>query len=622
MKIEFEKVVVSNFMSFGRSEVILDEPGYTLVRGINNNTKDMAVSNGSGKSAIWEAITWALTGETIRGCKNVVNSLGDDGALVELTFKANGDEYIITRTKDHSKLKSSLMIKVNGADKSGKGIRDSEKLLEQYLPEVTSSLIGSVIILGQGMPARFTNNTPSGRKEVLEKLSNSDFMIEDIKERISKRIFSLNLEKQSVENKTLALNTELSILKKDRDSKQTSLDNSKSIKELEEQRIEIEQQLFSATNEEKEEAKLVEDCELDVTTARDVVTNLKLESAHTEMELSTIFDTKIKPIELESMRLRAEIDSTKKEIRKKESVVDVCPTCGQKLVGVSKPDTTVDKAHLKELETLISSTTLELNELTTEKDSKIKEHKATVSERIADAEKQLKMAEALLTTHTIKQRMLTKNISDLNNELTKVVSEINNSATIIKGLEDDIASIDSRVVDINEKLLYNDSEIARISSHLEVLNKMNTSIKREFRGRLLSNVITYLDNRAKMYCQDVLGHNNIAFKLDGNNVAVIINDKEYEQLSGGEKQKLDIIIQLSIRDMLCKYMGFSSNIFVLDEIFDNLDDVGSEKVLNLISTKLSDVTSVYIVTHHASIPIPVDRELVVVKNTAGLSGVE
>ena len=69
MKIEFEKVVISNFMSFGRSEVILDEPGYTLVRGINNNNKDMAVSNGSGKSAIWEAITWVLTGETIRGCK-------------------------------------------------------------------------------------------------------------------------------------------------------------------------------------------------------------------------------------------------------------------------------------------------------------------------------------------------------------------------------------------------------------------------------------------------------------------------------------------------------------------------------------------------------------------------
>ena len=43
------------------------------------------------------------------------------------------------------------------------------------------------MILGQGMPNKFTNNTPSGRKELLEKLSKSDFMIEDIKNKLSAR---------------------------------------------------------------------------------------------------------------------------------------------------------------------------------------------------------------------------------------------------------------------------------------------------------------------------------------------------------------------------------------------------------------------------------------------------
>ena len=75
----------------------------------------------------------------------------------------------------------------NGEDVSGKGIRDSEKLLSEYLPDLTSSFLGSVIILGQGLPQRFSNNTPSGRKDVLEKLSKSDFMIEDLKQKVSDR---------------------------------------------------------------------------------------------------------------------------------------------------------------------------------------------------------------------------------------------------------------------------------------------------------------------------------------------------------------------------------------------------------------------------------------------------
>ena len=63
------------------------------------------------------------------------------------------------------------------------------------------------------------------------------------------------------------------------------------------------------------------------------------------------------------------------------------------------------------------------------------------------------------------------------------------------------------------------------------------------------------------------------------------------------------------------------NILVVDEIFDNLDRVGCEKVINLISTKLSDISSVFIVSHHSDIDIPYDRELVVIKDMNGVSRV-
>ena len=156
-----------------------------------------------------EAICYALTGETIRGVKDVVNMFREGGTAVELTFTVDTDEYTIIRYKDHKKFKTDLKIFVNGQDKSGKGIRDSQKLLESYLPDLTSSLVGSVILLGQGLPQRFTNNTPAGRKEVLEKLSKSDFMIDDLKHRLTERKIYLNSELRKAEDNLLAIQSKV-----------------------------------------------------------------------------------------------------------------------------------------------------------------------------------------------------------------------------------------------------------------------------------------------------------------------------------------------------------------------------------------------------------------------------
>ena len=93
-------------------------------------------------------------------------------------------------------------------------------------------------------------------------------------------------------------------------------------------------------------------------------------------------------------------------------------------------------------------------------------------------------------------------------------------------------------------------------------------------------------------------------------------------MSGGEKQKVDLIVQFSIRDMLCKYLNFSCNIIVLDEIFDNLDSIGCDRVINLISTQLSDINSIYIVTHHEDLEIPSDIKWIITKSELGVSTVD
>ena len=176
MTLIFKKIRLKNFFSFEDETFYFDDFGFTLIRGQNKNGKDGALSNGSGKSTIFNGICFALTGETAQGISsNVENIFGDpNNCFVELTFSVDEDEYVITRYKTP---RPDLKIIINGEDKSGKGIRDSSKLLSGYLPDITEEMIGGIIILGQGLPQRFSNNNPAGRKEILEKLTKSDFMI-------------------------------------------------------------------------------------------------------------------------------------------------------------------------------------------------------------------------------------------------------------------------------------------------------------------------------------------------------------------------------------------------------------------------------------------------------------
>lgn len=97
MKITFKTIQLHNFMSFNDAYITLNSPGYTLVRGENLDVSDNSQSNGSGKSSIFDALIWCLTGETMRGSKEVKKQ-GTKECFVKLTFLVGSDEYEITRS--------------------------------------------------------------------------------------------------------------------------------------------------------------------------------------------------------------------------------------------------------------------------------------------------------------------------------------------------------------------------------------------------------------------------------------------------------------------------------------------------------------------------------------------
>lgn len=623
MKLNFKSIKIENFLSLGQIEVNLADNGYTFVTGVNENPSDNALSNGSGKSSLWEAISWCLCGETIRGnCKDIVNLNTDGGAFVELNLTVDMKEYRIIRTKDHKEYKTTLKIFIDGEDASGKGIRDSEKLLNEYLPDLTSSLIGSVVILGQGMPQRFSNNTPSGRKEVLEKLSKSDFMIQDLKNRISARKSKLSEDLRTVEDNILKLTTTLGICEQNKVKDETLLDSYKNVADygallaearkalaqLKDEKLQLNSSL-SLTNE------AIEKCYVE---SRNL-------SAKKDSELAVIEERYKEPLQ-ERVNLCNDLYTSyqiaETRLRELEKITDICPTCKQKLPDVHKPSTDEAKHQVEYLN----------QQYLLQKQSKDKLQEDYFAER-RTVEEVFKSKDLAITSelNVLKQQklQLEKSISTICIDIDSQIKGINSTQNNMDNLQRNIDECTRRLVETNSQIeslaqdiLYNNNVKSDIQTRLDIISKFNTVVTRDFRGHLLLNVIKFINEKAKEYSQDIFETDKIEFKLDGNLLSISYDGKQYETLSGGEKQKVDIIIQFAIRDMMCKFLGFSSNILVVDEIFDNLDRIGCEKVINLISTKLSDISSVYIVSHHSDIDIPYDREIVVVKDTNGVSRIK
>ena len=618
MNICFQKVILHNFLSFGDAEVDLNDSSYTLVSGINNCKLDLAKSNGSGKSSLWESIIWVLTGDTIRGTKDVVNRYGKDGTYVELTFKIDKNDYKIIRYKDYSNIGTNLKLYINNEDKSGKGIRDTEKLLEQYLPDINSSLLGSVIILGQGLPQRFTNNTPSGRKEVLEKLSKSDFMIEDIKSKLSNRKQFLNDELRKYQDLILEEESKKSVYEKrlvDLSKEKETLipEDFDSIITILTNKINENESLSNSLSDQMSNKNL----ELDLNKSKS-----KNKEREYEVAKSTLikdFNINLQPIIKQETELQIQIKSLIQEITKLESIKDICPTCGQKLPDVHKVDTTNLKNQLDEYNQKLEEIQKIKKDQQEKDDLKYNEVSNTYLKELEDLDIEYDSINREVVQLNNKRTDINADIYNDKLELDKIKIRKDNYENKIKTIDKDLDEATNQINLLKDNLLYNNIEKDNIEARLNIVNKMLTIATRDFRGFLLSEVIKFINQKAKEYCKEIFDTEEIEFRLDGNNIFIGYCGKQYENLSGGEKQKIDLIIQFSIRDMLTRYLDFSSNILVLDEIFDNLDSIGCQKVLNLISNKLTDISSIYIITHHSDIDIPTDNELVVVKDENGVS---
>lgn len=618
MKINFNKIIVHNFLSFNHAELDLQNRGYCSVLGVNNCKIDNAKSNGSGKSSIWSGICWVLTGQTIQGITSNIKNLyvNENSCYVTLDFNINNNHYELTRFKEP---KVDLKIKLDGVDISGKGLRESEQILTQYLPDLTSDLISSIILLGQGLPNKLSSKSPSGRKELLEKLSKSDFMIEDIKDRLTNRESYLKNQNYWTETNKIQDETTYNL------NIQSIKDISEELYQTQSEDYNLELTTYKVDLQNVEmslQTYLESKIDDEINNTKNLIDEIEC-SKRKELDFENDnYQTKYNDLKFKQTEKQLLIQSLQAEINRLNSITDICPTCGQKIPGVVKVDTSDKENQLKQLKD-------ELDNLVNFTSDITKNHQIAID--FINTSFNDKMVNFKLKLNDLENKLneISKKVSDLNISKLDLLLKINQLEERIKLREDRIQDLKNKLDKLNSKQLELEesidektSKIEYYKQHLDIINKMNTLIKRDFRGYLLTNIISYINKVLKEYSLIVFGNENIDFILNGNNIDILYNDKIYESLSGGEKQKIDILVQLALRKMLMNYLDFSSNILILDEIFDNLDSIGTNNIIDLIESKLTDIDSIFIISHHIEeLNIPTDTELKVIKNNLGISEV-
>ena len=160
---------LTNFLSYGEMPEPIDLSAVTLAC--------LSGPNGHGKSALLDAMTWALWGKA-RGCEGGQDQErlirdGADATSVEFVFSLDDQTYRVARTRWRNG-KGDIAFNVKASDGSwtdmaGEGKKDTQARIIERLRMDYETFVTSAFIL-QGRADTFTRLEPSKRKDVLAKI--------------------------------------------------------------------------------------------------------------------------------------------------------------------------------------------------------------------------------------------------------------------------------------------------------------------------------------------------------------------------------------------------------------------------------------------------------------------
>ena len=166
---KIENIKIKNFYSIRNVELDLGKySGLTIIKGKNKDTKG---SNGSGKSALIEAILFGLTGKTIRKSTedSLVNNKAKRGCSVELQITKDNDCVIIKRCKKPTKLEFFI-----GDDNLTKAtVAQTQAVIDETLNTNYKVLLYSMFF-GQSNNISFLDSSADDKRTIIKTFLNLD----------------------------------------------------------------------------------------------------------------------------------------------------------------------------------------------------------------------------------------------------------------------------------------------------------------------------------------------------------------------------------------------------------------------------------------------------------------
>lgn len=542
----FKTIKYKNLLSTGNQ--------YTEIDFTKNKTNLIVGTNGAGKSTVLDALCFSLFGRSFRRINKpqLVNSVNEKDCRVEVEFSIGKSDWKVVRG-----IKPAIFeIWKNDAilDQSSAAL-DQQKWLEQNILKMNYKSFTQIVILGSSNFVPFMQLSAAHRREVIEDLldikifSSMNTLIKEKIRQSKEEIKILDLKKESFLDKVKM--------------------QENFIEELENRGKEnIQKKLHSISTLDKE---------VEVFMRESGILEENIFEKQKEVEDYIGAGDKLRKFGTLKGKISQKVSTLTKE-HKFFTENTVCPTCTQEIDDTFRINRINDAQNkAKELQ----SGYTELEEAIKEEEGRERQFN-TITKEI------LKLTNDI-SQNNIKISGYQRQIRDLESEVQTITKQLENRNTEHEKLES---------FKDNLKITYDS-----LASKKDTINYYDFSYSLLKDGGVKSKIIKkylpLINQQVNRYLQMMDFYINFTLDQEFNETvqSPIHEDFSYSSFSEGEKQRIDLALLFTWREVARLKNSVNCNLMILDEIFDSsLDSTGTEEFLKIIRYVIKDA-NIFVISH-------------------------
>jgi DNA repair exonuclease SbcCD ATPase subunit len=572
--IHIKDLTVKNFMSVGNATqaINFDRRDLTLVLGENLDLGGDGSRNGTGKTTIINALSYALYGQALTNIRrdNLINKTNGKNMLVSLEFHSNGRDYRIERGRKPNVLKFYINQEQQASQDDSQGdSRETQQAIESVMG-MSHDMFRHVLALNT-YTEPFLSLKATDQRVIIEQLLGITLLSER-----AERIKELNRATRD------AITQEEMRIRAVQDANQrieeqiTSLEKRRELwlRKQAEDVINL-QQAISALEHIDIEAEIQAHRELD--------------AYHVRKKQMDDHNLWLRQIDQDDVKLRRDQDKLQRDINSLEQ--HRCHACGQELHDSKQDEILADKRKsLQEIVLQLLTNDTQRIEHVNEIDD-LGEVGVAPSVFYDDLEQALNHRNSLAAL----QRDLTNRQADID-PYTEQISDMHNQA--LQTVTYDLIS-----------------ELTRLHEHQDFLLKLLTNKDSFVRKKIIEQNLSYLNQRLTYYLDRIGLPHQVIFQNDLTvEITELGRDLDFDNLSRGERNRLILSMSWAFRDVW-ESLYSPINVLFIDELVDSgMDTQGMENSLALLKKMSRERNkSIWLVSHRDELAGRVENILRVVK---------